>query len=214
MIKAVIFDFDGVIADTLSFTFKEIVKNSWLLSTKNKSEEKIIEKIRESNYRKLMKDFKINWLKLPLILFLVKRAQYKLFEQIENFKPFKNIKNVLNFIKKNNLKLFLVSSNIKKNIEKFLNHHQINYFDEIYTPKNFFGKDRIFLEILKKYQLKKDEVVYIGDELRDLQAAKKAGIRFIGVSWGLAKESVFKENKGDFIVKNPQDIINVLKSLI
>lgn len=212
MIKGVIFDFDGVIADTLSFTFKEIIKNSWLLNAKNKSENEIIEKIRESNYQKLMKDFKISWLKLPLILFLIKRSQHKLFEQIDRFRPFINIKKTLYKIKKNNLKLFLVSSNIKKNIEKFLSFHQLNYFEKIYTPKNFFGKDKIFLEILKGYQFKKQEVIYIGDELRDLQAAKKAGIKFIGVNWGLAKEKVFIENNADFIAKKPDDILKIVLS--
>jgi len=212
MIKGVIFDFDGVIANTLDFIFKEIINFSRHFNVKNLKEKQIIEKIRQSNYKDLFKKFQINWLKLPIILFLIKRAQYRLFEQIDDIRPFPKIKKLLNFLKKNQYLVFLVSSNIRKNIDRFLEINQLNVFDNIYTSNNFFGKDKIFLEILKKYRLKKEEVVYIGDELRDLQATKKAGIKFIGVSWGLARKKVFQENRADFIVKNPDEIIKIISS--
>jgi phosphoglycolate phosphatase-like HAD superfamily hydrolase len=50
------------------------------------------------------------------------------------------------------------------------------------------------------------EVVYIGDETRDITAGKKCGVKTIGVTWGLnGRESLLAENP-DWLVCNPEQL--------
>lgn len=213
MIKGVIFDFDGTIADTLPYTFLRIVEISKKYNVKD-SQKEIIKKIRQLSPNQLMKEFKISWFKIPIILWEIKRAQRDLYYHIDRIRSFSGIKNLLKELNKKKIDLYIYSSNIKKNIEKFLKKEKIDsYFKKVYTGSNLLGKDKDLIRILKKEKLTKDEIIYIGDEIRDVLACKKAGIKIIGVSWGLAGEGNLKEIKPDFIVKKPNDILRIVEKL-
>jgi phosphoglycolate phosphatase len=68
------------------------------------------------------------------------------------------------------------------------------------------------IKLLKKEKLEKEEVIYVADELRDVLACKKAGIKMIGVSWGLHRQRLLKENRVDFIVKKPEEIMKIVEN--
>ena len=209
-IKVLIFDFDGTIADTLPYTFSKIIKLSKKYKVKG-SEEEIIEKIRLKNPSQLMKEFKISWFKIPIILWEIHQAQKDLYSNIDKIKIFPEIKLVLKKLKKRDVRLFIYSSNIKKNIEKFLKKEKIdNYFENVYVGKSLLGKDKDLLNILKKEKIKKDEVIYIADEIRDVLACQKAKIKMIGVLWGLAGERGLKETEVDYLVKKPAEILKLI----
>ncbi|MEA2095932.1 MAG: HAD hydrolase-like protein, partial [Candidatus Cloacimonadota bacterium] len=48
-----------------------------------------------------------------------------------------------------------------------------------------FGKDSKLKKVLKMSGIKKEDAIYIGDELRDIQASKKVGIPCGSVTWGV-----------------------------
>ena len=68
---------------------------------------------------------------------------------------------------------------------------------------------------LKREQIPSKNVVYVGDETRDVLAMKKAGIPVIAVSWGLTKKSTLLNLKPNDVADNPLDIpilsLNILK---
>jgi len=210
MIKALIFDFDGTIADTLPYTFSKIITLSKKYKVKGKKEE-IIEKIRLKIPQQLMKEFKISWFKIPVILWEIRKAQKDLYRHIDKINIFPGIKFLLKELKKKNIRLFIYSSNIKKNIYRFLKKENLeNFFEKIYVGKNFFGKDKDLLYILKKEELKTNEVYYVADEVRDVLACQKAKIKMIGVAWGLAGEKGLKKVGVDYLVKKPEEILELI----
>jgi phosphoglycolate phosphatase len=209
-IKAVIFDFDGTIADTLPFTFEKISKLSKKYRIKKEKDE-LIEKISQLSPKQLMKEFKISWFKVPFILWEIKQSQKALFKEIDKIKIFPGIKKLLKELKKKGIKIYIYSSNLKKNIVKFLEKEKIDqYFENIYVGRNLLGKDKDLLNILKKEGLKNDEVYYVADEIRDALACFKAKIKMIGVSWGLAKPEILKKAGADFIIKKPSEILKII----
>lgn len=208
-IKAVIFDFDGTIANTLPYTFKKIIEISKKYKIKNNKD--IIKKIQTSTPDQLIKEFKINWFKIPFIVWEIKKTQKELYYNLDKIKIFPGIKDLLKKLKSKKIKVFIYSSNIKKNIEYFLEKNKIkNFFEKIYVGKNLLGKDRDLLEILKKENLKREEVFYVADEIRDVLACLKAKIKIIGISWGLAEEKALKDNNADFIAKKPSEILKII----
>jgi HAD superfamily hydrolase (TIGR01549 family) len=209
-IKAVIFDFDGTIADTLPFTFEKIVQLSKKYRIKKEKDE-LIEKISQLTPQELIKEFKISWFKVPFILWEIKQSQKALFKEIDKIKIFPGIKTLLKELKKKGIKIYIYSSNFKKNIVKFLEKEKINqYFENVYVGRNLLGKDKDLLNILKKEGLKNDEVYYVADEIRDVLACQKVKIKMIGVLWGVAGERGLTKVKVDYLVKKPEEILSLL----
>ena len=61
--------------------------------------------------------------------------------------------------------------------------------------------------IIKKYKIDKSQTYYIGDETRDIDAAKKNGVKSIAVTWGYNSEQVLLKYKPSFIAQKPEDIL-------
>lgn len=76
--------------------------------------------------------------------------------------------------------LFVSSGALVKDARRILEAKGIlKFFNEVYgSPQT---KDKHIAEILKKYGLKNDEVVFIGDSIHDKEAADKTGVNFIGM---------------------------------
>lgn len=208
-IKVVIFDFDGTIADTMPYSFGKSLE----LLRKEKidtPEKQIIKKIRSSNYIELMKEFKLSWLKIPFILRIIEQTQKDLYLYIEKIRIFPGMKKFLFDLKKEGYKLAIISSNRKENIDKFIKFNKLNVFDFVHGKTDLFGKAGYLEKFIKDFNLKKSEVIYIGDEIRDVEACKKVGIKIIGVSWGLHTFEALQKNGVDYIVKKPSEILKII----
>ena len=65
--------------------------------------------------------------------------------------------------------------------------------------------------LIKEYKLNLEEVIYIGDEDRDIIAAKRVGVKVIAVTWGYnSKEKLMKE-KPDCLVSSPKELEKIFK---
>lgn len=212
-IKTVIFDFDGVIADSLPYHFKQMVEIARKNFGVKGNEKKIIDEIRTKSYFELMKTFKISWTKAPLILKIIHQARENLFNNIEKIKIFPGTKKLLINLTKRKLILIILSSNLEKTINKFIELNKIDYFNQIVCGTNILGKAVEIESLLRRNNWKKEEAVYIGDEIRDVEACKKIGMKIIGVSWGFQKAEVLKKHGADYIAKKPNDILKIIQPL-
>lgn len=212
-LKVIIFDFDGVIADTLPFTFKKITEISKKLRIKKLSDKEFIKSLRTKTSYQLFKEMgeNISWLKLPLILFLIKKAQEELYRQIGTIKVFPGVKRLLLNLKKKGYQMVLVSSNLEKNVKKFLEKNNLaQFFQAIDCGSHLLGKDKVLKGFLKKNSLANNQVVYIGDEIRDVEACQKAKIPIITASWGLGEAQALKKSGADFLVQRPEEILPII----
>ena len=210
-IKFIIFDFDGTIADTLPYSFQRFLEIAKALQLNDLSERQIIKEIRSKSYQELLKgSFKRAWLKLPYVVNMIKNMQIELEKEMENIKFFTGVKKFLFDLKKKGYKLAIISSNRIENINKFIKFNKIDIFDFVHGKTDLFGKEGYLKKFLKDFKLDGSEVIYIGDEIRDVEACKKAGIKMIGVSWGLHTVEALKKNGVDYIVKKPEEIFKIL----
>ena len=79
-------------------------------------------------------------------------------------------------------------------------------FDLIFAITN-----RLSVEFGYK-KAKAEEIVYIGDEIRDINAAKKAKVKVIAVTWGFNSKEVLSEYQPDALVDQPQELIEVINN--
>jgi phosphoglycolate phosphatase-like HAD superfamily hydrolase len=66
---------------------------------------------------------------------------------------------------------------------------------------------------LKQANLTPEEVIYVGDETRDIEAAKRSQIKMIAVSWGFNSKTVLAEHNPDFLIHHPNELIQVISTL-
>ena len=76
-----------------------------------------------------------------------------------------------------------------------------------------FGKHRSLKRLLKTYHMKPAETIYIGDEVRDIEACRKAKVQIIAVTWGFNSKRILERAKPDFIADKPEDIVKIVKAL-
>lgn len=209
-IKTVIFDFDGVIADTMPYTLSKILtilKKDFGVKLKD---QEIIEIIRTNSFRDIIGKLKISLFKLPAIVGKINQSQEELFKVIATIKIFPGMKKLLKDLKTAGYGLEIISSNLKKNIDRFIELREIDYFNNVISGPNILGKSGVISDFLKKEKIDKETVIYIGDEIRDIEACRKSGIKIIAVSWGLQDAKVLKEHGADFIARKPADILRIV----
>ncbi len=205
--KTIIFDFDGVIAD--SYEIGMTILND-LLKKHAKRDLTAINSVELKNMdtKSILKYSGIPFWRIPKI---VKSAKIEINKQIENISIFNHIKESINSL--NELyQLGIVSTNSGRNIKNILINNNINHFSFIYSGTSLFGKEKIIKKAISTYRIKKDEAIFVGDEVRDIIAAQKSGIRVVAVTWGYDSKPVLENNEPDFIADTPYELVKILKS--
>ncbi|MDY6897564.1 MAG: HAD-IA family hydrolase [Cyanobacteriota bacterium] len=207
--KVIIFDFDGTIADTVDalvsianslaveFNFAPITPEEFLL-LKNLTSREI---------------FKYSGIPLFKIPFLLKKVKKELKNKIPELKPIQGIPEALLELKENGSRLGIITSNSKGNVKEFLKINNLdNFFEFVHTGVTIFGKTTIINNVLKQKQIKTQEVIYVGDETRDIEASKKAQIKICSVTWGFNSEEALAKENPDFLIHHPRELVEVVKN--
>lgn len=205
--KTLVFDFDGTIADSF-INFLEIVQ---LLITKynlNPISNEELSKLRDLEANVLINKLKIPFYKLPFLARDMKNLQQS---QIKTLKVFKGLPDVLTKLKTLGYSLNILTSNSKQNVKLFIKQNDLLIFDQIYGDVSLFGKDKAILKFIKQNSLSQETVIYVGDEIRDIAACKKAGTQIIAVSWGFNSKAGLIKSDPDYLIDKPSELLNILK---
>jgi len=205
-ISTIIFDLDGTIADSMNLGLE--CANQ--LASKYKYEPIVLNPlIRDLSAKEfLISHLKLGKIKLLLWAREVKRLQAQKNSEVVIFPEMYEVLSQLS----NSFKLGILTSNNTDNTLKVLKNNKIkDFFSFIYTNSGAFGKHRTIKKVLKKEYLSKEEVIYVGDEIRDIDSCHKSGIPIIAVTWGANSEKVLKEAGATFYAYNPRNILDIAK---
>ena len=132
-------------------------------------------------------------------------------------KPYEGITELLDELKKLNIKTVVLSNKSQEGVEKNINNIiGENVFDLLYGEREGIPKkpDPTSLNmIIKELGLSKDEILYVGDTATDMLTALAAEVKSVGVLWGFRDEKELRENKADFIINTPGEIIDIIKGI-
>jgi phosphoglycolate phosphatase len=203
---AIIFDFDGTIADSFDFVVTFLAAGVKLppLGYKEKQE------LRGLSMTVIARRLGYSWWRLP---FRLVKGRRKMNGSIKQLQPFDGMAAVIRGLHADGHQLFIVSSNSVRNIRAFLRQHGLeDYFLEITGNVGLFGKAGALRRLLKKHRLQPATAVYIGDELRDVQAAQSIKLPIIAVSWGFARPNDLTAARPTAVAKAPAELTKVIKS--
>ncbi len=206
MIKNMIFDFDGTVVDSSKLFLK--LSNDMAREFHMKPPE--IEDLKELSgltIKQRCKKLNIPLYRLPIMNIMV---QEKVRTHIDDLEWIEGMVDVLKSLKKAGINLKMISSNSVHNINKFFENNNADYFSSIYSSRGIFDKHLSIRALLKKYNLKRQETIYVGDEFRDIKASKKAKVDIISVTWGFDSVELLQKGRPEYLVNRPEQISEII----
>jgi len=206
----VILDFDGTIADTLELAIGiyNRIAPEYNYSPVGETERELF---RTKKPQELLKTYGISKLKLLTMLLRIRK---ELSRHVPEIKPVEGMEAALREISDAGYRLGILTSNSVENVRKFLDINSLSaLFDFIHSGRSLFGKDRVIRKLINHEQLQADRVVYIGDETRDIEASRAAGIAVIAVSWGLNRRDLLASLSPDQIADKPDELPDCVRRI-
>jgi phosphoglycolate phosphatase len=205
-VKVIIFDFDGTIANSFQLIAEishELANRPGVVSDEEMS------RMRTLSLVQVAREFNIPKWKWP---YMVRRGKQLMTKRLAQVEPFAGLPETLQALHNDQYILAIVSSNSKKNIERFLVQHGIgNNFDQIYGSVGLYGKSRMLRKILRHNRIIASEAMYIGDETRDVEAAKHVNMPCIAVGWGFNTPEMLAAHAPTIVVRQPKQLLSVIE---
>ena len=178
--KLAIFDFDGTLADTLPWFFTAVNRMAEKHGF-NRIEVGEVNTLRGYSARQIIEHLGVPAWKLPRIGIDMRRLMA---EDIRSIRPFDGIDAMLHSLSDGGVALAVVTSNAYDNVRHVLGAKcaaLIRYYE---CGTSLFGKRGKLRSVLKKSGIRSGEAIFIGDEIRDIEAARAEGVPFGAVAWG------------------------------
>ena len=201
MQPVLIFDLDGVIADSWDLFHQEFCQLMSSIGRSDLSQKANTLKLFEGNFFEELQAA-IYPQKVPPSLF---QSMMKSCHSILLKAPcFKGIHHTLEQLQQQHL-LHIVTSNHSSAVADFLQRHQLNLFHSIQGTDTHTSKVRKIKNVVGDTPMK--DCLYIGDTLGDIVEAKSAGIKVIAASWGWHHRDTLLRGNPDGIADNPEQLI-------
>ncbi|MCQ4085528.1 HAD-IA family hydrolase [Saccharibacillus sp. JS10] len=202
MIRHIIFDFDGTIVNSrpliVELYNRLAAKHGYNAIREDESEPFAGRSIRERS-----KSLGIPMYRLPLLGFQL-FSEYR--RQIKTLEIKDGVGDLIRDLNAQGYELSIISSNLESNIRSFLQHNEISQFVQVRSCFSLFGKHRAIHSFLRDNKLNRHEALYIGDELRDIQAGQRSGIKIIAAGWGYDSSEIMNRLSPDFTALYPGEV--------
>ncbi len=205
--SVILFDFDGTIANSIDTGITIINRLAKDFGYKQLDLDEI-KRLQNLSSREIVKQSKVSIFALP---FLVRRFQAELNREIQNLHPIPGMREALLTLKQHGDRLGIISSNSEENVRAFLKAQSLeSVFDWVSSSPKIFGKSRVIKQVIRQNRLDPQTVFYVGDETRDIEAAKKSKVRSIAVSWGFNSRQALAAYQPDFLIQHPQEFAGII----
>lgn len=201
--RLLIFDFDGTLADTFAW-FKAAVPGMIARHRLNPVSEAEMEALRGAHGREVMARFGVRWWQLPVI---AADMRLRMAKDAHTVSLFPGVTEALDALHAKGVKMAVVSSNAEGVVRAVLADRQA-LIAKYACGAGVFGKHAHFRRVLAQTRLAPADVIAIGDELRDLDAARQVGLAFGAVSWGYTKAEALCP-KADHAFHRPADWVEL-----
>jgi phosphoglycolate phosphatase len=207
----IIFDFDGTIANTFPVVldiFHHVQKREMRLT---KEEEDMF---RSAAYLhvpigtviKAATQLNIPIVRLPFLYMLTQRLLRKRMKEV---KAYPGVIDQIRKLKNDGYLLYIVSTNSTRNIKTFIELNElqgafVRVYGSVFSPNKY----KVISRIAKLH--KGNSCMYIGDEIRDVRAAKLARVTSVAVTWGYNETDVLIQSNPDSIIAKPSEISGLI----
>jgi len=204
--KLILWDFDGTLADTLQLvldTYNQIADSCGFKQVDD------LKSVRDFGMRDFLKSHGIPAWRVPQLFAQSLTLTNKLIGTVPFFA---GITDMLADLQSRGFRHGIVSSNSTTNIQSCLEfNHATTLFDHVCGTSRLTGKERRIRKAMKQFQVDSADCLYIGDEIRDVEAAAAAGLPIGCVSWGLNSVDVLQVHFPIWIAGSPAELPDLIQ---
>jgi phosphoglycolate phosphatase len=206
-IDTVILDFDGTIADSADVSLETLAE---VLHRPPFTSEQITD-FHTLPTRTSMKNLGIKTWQLPYLLMRGRRITATKMDQVEIFE---GMPEAIRQLDEEDYGLYVLSTNSLKNITNLLDRNGLGgNITGIRAGAGMFNKAKRLAALMKRESLIAEQCVYVGDEVRDIEAARRVGLKCLAVGWGFHAPQALAANHPDALVAAPTDLVGAVQAL-
>jgi phosphoglycolate phosphatase len=202
--KLFLFDFDGVLADSLDLYAEAVARCLSRIGTPIVQNREDYLALFDGNFYESMAAKGVD-----LVAFAEAAKEILPGIDYDAMKPFDGLIPVLEALQKDHL-LAVVSSNGFRTISSMLERFGFDcFFQGILGSDFLFSKKDKIAHALLKYGIDRERTFYIGDTTGDILEAREAGVRTVAVTWGWHSRERLVAVHPDFLVDRPEDLLRL-----
>lgn len=206
--RLAVFDFDGTLADSFPFFLDSFAVLAREHGFRELSRERLMA-LRGSSAREMMAHTGIAAWKIPRVALAFRR---RMAEHAADIDLFPGIDALLRALHAAGVRIAVLTSNGEDNVRAMLGPALAALVADYECGVAMFGKRRRLRKVIARAGVPDESVLAIGDELRDLDAARANGIAFGAVSWGFTTRAALAARDPEFLFDSPAEIQRVLLS--
>ena len=204
--RLAIFDFDGTLADSFP----------WFLSVVNvladehgfrRIEEHEVEMLRGQGARQIVAHMELPAWKMARVA--LRMRQY-MARDIGRISLFPGVDRLLRELAGRGVRLAVVTSNSIENVRQVLGPESAALIHHYECGASMFGKRPKLRTVLRNSGIPAAEALCIGDEVRDLEAARAEGIAFGAVAWGYTTPEALRAHAPEEMFETVEEIVAAL----
>ena len=197
-----ILDLDGTLADSLPWFRRHVNDVADKFGFRRVAEEDI-GALRRADPREILARLQVPLWKVPAIARHMRRLKAA---HIREIPLFPGAAAMLRALKAGGLTLALVTSDAEENVRAQLGPENAALFSHFACGVSLFGKAAKFRRMLRHAGVAPGAAIAIGDEVRDIEAARAAGIACGAVTWGYAARETLAALGPDLLFERMEDV--------
>lgn len=203
-----IFDLDGTLVDSFPWFLRTINDVADRFGFRRVRDEDV-EGLRHASTREILSRLEVPVWKLPAIARHARRLKA---EAAAETPMFDGVEAMLRTLAESGVQLALVSSDSEANARAKL-ADAAALFSQFDCAASLFGKPAKFRRVIRQAGVEPGKVIAIGDEVRDIEAARAVGIACGAVCWGYAAPAALRARGPDYTFERMDEIVSSLCTL-
>ncbi|WP_423067528.1 HAD hydrolase-like protein [Devosia sp. CN2-171] len=205
--RLVIFDFDGTLADSIGWMAELLNAMASRHGYRQVGPEEL-EELRSLGNREIMSRLGVQPWRLP---FIAADARKRSAEAADRIRLFDGAPALLAELADSRVEVAIVSSNSEATIRRILGPTNAGRVGHYRCGASLFGKARKFKQLVTSLRLESRSVLCVGDETRDIDAARAAGLPAAAVTWGSARAEILRAHKPDFVADSFAELSAIIR---
>lgn len=204
--RLVIFDMDGTLSDSFPW-FARVLNTVAERFHFRKVAPDDVEMLRGLGSREIL-----DWLGVPLwkVPLIARHMRALKTQHLDDIPLFPGVDRILAELAARGAVIAIVSSDGEDNVRRALGAANARHIAHLACGSSMFGKQAKFRSVLRRSGITEEQAIAIGDETRDAEAARAAGIAFGAVAWGYSHIDALRPHAPNYVFCGFDDIITQL----